>query len=409
MKSQNSLGLHFMLRAASGASQGLVYLRLTVNTQRTEHSLKLKVSRSDWDVGKGRFKGNSEEAKKLNRYLQQVYTRYMDCYRRLETEHRLITAESLKSVFLGEEPRQQTIMSLCAYHQEYCRTTLAHGTLKNYLTTEKYLKEYLHNKFRLSDLALAEINYAFIADFELFLRRHQPVDHHKRLSTNGVMKHLERLRKLISLAYRMEWMTHEPFRNYKLKFTKVDVGFLTASELASIEAHRFRSERLTWVRDLFVFCCYTGLAFADVMALSPSNIVADHQGQQWIHIKRTKTGVQAKIPLLKIPSLLIDIYSNDPRSIYRNSIFPKISNQKYNCYLKEIAELCDISKTLTSHQARHTFGTTVTLANGISLSSVSKMLGHTKLATTQIYARAIEATVGKEMNELDKKLYGALK
>ncbi len=241
-------------------------------------------------------------------------------------------------------------------------------------------------------------------DFETFLRNHKPIDHQRPMNNNGVMKHLIRLRKMTNLALKLEWIISDPFKNYKFKYQKVDKDFLTENELASLEKKIFAVERLNYVRDLFVFSCYTGLAYVDVSNLRENQIIIGLDNELWIKIFRQKTQIPVNVPLLPRAHVILKQYKTDPRAIVKGTLFPILSNQKINSYLKEIAILCKIHKVLTFHVARHTFATTVTLSNGVPIESVSKMLGHTKIATTQIYARVLEKKVGEDMAALRIKL-----
>ncbi len=222
------------------------------------------------------------------------------------------------------------------------------------------------------------------------------------------MKHLERLRKMAKFAVRLEWIDRDPFENFQLRFTKVERGFLTKEELLKIENKQFSISRLQWIRDLFIFSCYTGLAYTDVMQLTPSNVIIGIDGKYWIKTIRQKTEVQVNVPLLPKAIEIIKKYKDDPKSNVKGSLFPVISNQKLNSYLKEIGDVCGIEKNMTFHLARHTFATTVTLSNGVPMETVSRMLGHTKITTTQIYAKVLEKKIGEDMDLLQIKLKNTL-
>ncbi len=336
--------------------------------------------------------------------MEQVRGQLADCYKQLQLQRKNINAEAVKNLFLGNEKREHTLFSLAEYHNTNMKNILSHGTLKNYFTTLKYLKKFLKLQYKTADIYLTDLDYRFISEFELFLRKHTPTDHQKKLQNNGVMKHLERLRKMIRLAVKMERMTKNPFENYQLKFQKVERSCLSDVELASIENKNFSIDRLEWVRDLFVFSCYTGLAYIDKMKLSPSNIVRGIDGEHWLITSRQKTEITVKVPLLPKALEIINKYKDHPRASVNHTLFPNISNQKLNSYLKEIADLCGIDKYLTFHLARHTFATTVTLSNGVPIESVSKMLGHTKITTTQIYAKVVERKLSDDMRTLRDKL-----
>jgi integrase len=209
---------------------------------------------------------------------------------------------------------------------------------------------------------------------------------------------------MITLAYHMEWIDRDPFAKFKPKLEKKEREFLTEKELKSIENRDFSIERLSVVKDLFIFSCYTGISYGDIMELTKNNIVLGMDGNYWIVSKRNKTKTTFKVPILPVVELIIKKYKNHPRTQFRSCLIPKISNQRLNSYLKEIADLCRIQKNLTFHMARHTFATTVTLNNGVPIETVSKLLGHTKIATTQIYARVLERKVSEDIEMLKRKL-----
>ena len=282
--------------------------------------------------------------------------------------------------------------------------SLTYGTLKNYFTTQKYIKLFLINKRKTQDIYLSQLTYGFLVDFEKFLRSHTPEDNQKKMENNTVMKHIQRLRKMVTLAYKMEWIDKDPFIKFKPAYIKNEREFLREDELQAIIEKEFKIERLTLVKDLFVFSCYTGLSYIDVMNLNEDNIALGIDGGKWIITNRQKTHNKVKIPLLPIAKELINKYESHVKTKKTKTLFPNISNQKLNSYLKEIADLCDIKKNLTFHIARHTFATTITLSNGVPIETVSKLLGHTKIATTQIYAKVIERKVSEDMASLRRKL-----
>src|SRR5690606_3174279 len=220
------------------------------------------------------------------------------------------------------------------------------------------------------------------------------------MENNTVMKHIQRLRKMVTLAYKMEWIDKDPFIKFKPSYIKNEREFLREDELQDIMEKEFEIERLNLVKDLFVFSCYTGLSYIDVMNLNEDNIALGIDGGRWLITNRQKTHNKVKIPILPIAEELIEKYKGHIKTKKTKTLFPNISNQKLNSYLKEIADLCGIKKNLTFHIARHTFATTITLSNGVPIETVSKLLGHTKIATTQIYAKVIERKVSDDMLNL---------
>jgi site-specific recombinase XerD len=278
------------------------------------------------------------------------------------------------------------------------------GTQKNYFTTQKYVEMFLKRKFKRSDIYLRELGYVFIKDFERFLKSYQPTDHHKPMGQNTVMKHIERLRKIIHLAIREEMLEKDPFQKFRAKFKQVKRGYLTTGELQRIEKKEFPLERLQLVKDLFIFSCYTGLSYAEVYDLEKKHLIIGIDGRQWIEGQRRKSREFFAVPLLPQANHIIEKYRNDPRARSVGKLLPVLTNQKLNAYLKEIADLCGIEKNLTFHLARHTFATTVTLANGVPIETVGKMLGHASLRSTQIYAQVVRAKVSEDMDILKNKL-----
>jgi site-specific recombinase XerD len=405
MRTTNTFGVQFITRT-NKAKDGLlpIYARVTVDGRRVEISLKRWIKPSDWNGSKGMAKGSREEIKSLNHYLDEVQARIMECYQEMQVQKRLITADAIKSMFLGTDQKDFTLCKLVDYHNQAMRDTLTWGTMKNYFTTQKYIHRFLKERFGTTDMFLSELSYKFITDFEFYLRNYKPKDHQKPLGNNGVMKHLERFRKMVTMAVKMEWVSRDPFDKYQLKFHRVDRGFLDAEELETLESKDFKIVRLQWVRDLFVFSCYTGLAYIDAMNLTPSNIMIGIDGEYWLSTCRQKTDQPVRVPILPKAWEIIEKYKTHPRALQKGSVFPMIFNQKLNSYLKEIADLCGIEKNLTFHLARHTFATTVTLCNGVPLETVSKMLGHSKITTTQVYAKVVEKKVSEDMQALRERL-----
>lgn len=405
MKTSQSFGVHFTVRADKVKDgKAPIYARITVNGQRISMALKKTVELSSWDAARGHAKGVRGEIKSLNSYLEEVRLALGNCYQNLVLKGKMVSADMVKDGFLGTSEEAHSLSELVEYHNHSATSTLKWSTLKHYYVTQRYLVTFLQAQHKSTDIYLHELNYKFIQDFETYLRNHKPKDHQKPLNNNGVMKHIIRLKKMVHMAIRLEWMTKDPFTNYRLKILKVNREHLSERELAVITEKEFLIERIDMVRDLFVFCCYTGLTYVDVINLTPDNIVEASDGELWIRTCRQKTDIPVNTPILPEAIRILKKYKGHVRSLANNSIFPVISNQKVNSYLKEIADLCGIKKNVTFHLARHTFATTVTLSNGVPIETVSKMLGHTKIATTQIYAKVLEKKISEDMAALKRRL-----
>lgn len=396
--------LFWINRSRLKDGKAAINARITVNQQKANFAIQRMISVELWDQKNNRAKGSSGEAKATNQLMEIVKKKLYDSYQELLLRNEEVTAENIKNKFLGIEEEQQTLIGLCDYHNEEMKDVLEWGTLKNYFTTRKYLLLFLKNKLKVSDIPLSKLSFKFLTDFESFLRRHEPVDHQKPMGQNTIMKHIERFRKMINVAIRNEWLREDPFIKFQSKFLKVDRGYLTKEELASIEEKEFAIERLDQVKDLFVFSCYTGLSYAEVYDLEPGHLIKGIDGEFWIEGKRKKTRELYSVPLLPQALNIIKKYEDHVRAKVLGKLFPVLSNQKLNSYLKEIADLCGIEKNITFHLARHTFATTVTLANGVSLETVGKMLGHASLRSTQVYARVIKSKISSEMQDLKSKM-----
>ncbi|MGZ3840110.1 MAG: site-specific integrase, partial [Flavisolibacter sp.] len=298
MKSTNTFGVQFVARKTNGSEDVQIYVRITVNKRRAEISLKKTVNAAYWDNNAGRVKSDKKAMKELNPYIEEVRFKLTECYRHLQLAHKPLTAEGVKSLFLGQEEQEHTLCSLITFHNTNMKELLSPGTLKNYFTTEKYLKLFLEQKQRRKDIYLSELNYQFITEFEIFLRKGTPLDISNPLTNNGIMKHMERLKKMVTLAAKMEWISKDPFQRYSLRFQKVDKAFLTAEELLIVETTLLPIHKLNLARDLFVFSCYTGLSYIDLVNLKPSNICTGADSEEWIYTFRQKTDIPVRVPLL---------------------------------------------------------------------------------------------------------------
>jgi len=370
-----------------------VNARITVSGKKVIMSLNQKVDVDSWDSKRQKVKGTGRTSKTINSYLDEVRSELVFCYRDLKFESRVITPQLIKARYLGEDKKIHSLKNVFNYHNDKLGIKLAPKTLCHYKTSQKYILEYISDEYSKEDIYLQDLDYEFVLGFESFLRSYQPRHYQGRIGNNAVMKHIQRLRRMITLAYHMEWVERDPFVKFKPKLEKKEREFLTEKELERIEKFSTSIERLAVVRDLFIFGCYTGISYGDIMDLSKKNIVRGIDGNRWLMAKRNKTGTPFKIPILPAAELIICKYKTHHRTHFNGKLLPSISNQKLNSYLKELADCCGITKNLTFHMARHTFATTVTLTNGVPIETVSKLLGHTKLATTQIYARVIEKKI----------------
>jgi len=399
MRNSVTFGIVFIPKSSKAKNgKAPLYARITLNGERIELSLQRRITLNLWDDRKSRLRGSSAESIQVNNSLDRVYNKIYESFRQLQNENKLLNVGMIKARYLGADDSFKKLSELLNYHTEHMKDVLKYGTMKNYYTTERYLYKFLKKQFRADDIFLKQINYQFITDFEHFLRNYKPKRDRKAPTNNGVMKHLERLKKLLNLAQRLEWVDKDPFGKFSLKFKKAERAFLSEEELKSLEEYPF--ERITHrqTRDVFIFSCYTGLSWIDAKNLKPENIVIGIDGRKWIFTAREKTEQPVKIPILPKAMEIIEKFKMQCEC--SGYILPVYSNQKTNQYLKEIATKLTIKKKLTFHVARHTFATTVTLSKGIPMETVSKLLGHSKLSTTQIYARVLEEKLSNDLEKL---------
>ncbi|MCG6190205.1 site-specific integrase [Maribellus maritimus] len=376
-----------------------VMIRLMLDGQKAQFTSHLKVDPALWDSKLNMVKGNSKAAVLVNEKLREIRMELNLHYKELKQQGIYFTVDKIKDAFLGVKSKVQMLLVVFREHNEELKLRIGKDItaagVKKYERTCTRLGEFLKHRYNIDDIPLKEIDYNFIYSFETYLTTVW------NSSVNTVAKYLQRLKHIVVLAKHNGWIPSNPFVNFKIKFKKVDRGYLTEDELVTIMEKKFAIKRLEQVRDIFVFSCFTGLAYIDVRNLNAKDIQKSFDGRLWIIKKRQKTDVQSNILLLDIPKRILDKYRGMPNE---NRLLPIISNQRLNSYLKEIADLCGIEKNLTFHVARHTFATTVTLAKGVPMETVSKMLGHTSIKTTQIYARITNDKISHDMQELSKKL-----
>lgn len=309
-----------------------------------------------------------------------------------------VTTEALKNKLLGKGEVTRTLISIFEDHNERMDKLVgkefAQGTLTRYKTCLKHTKEFLKWKYSISDIDIRKIDYTFLNDFEFYLRTE------KSCGNNSAVKYIMNFGKIIRSCLAKGWIDKDPYLNYDSTFNEVDRVFLNEEEIEKLFKKDFKNERLSQVRYIFLFSCFTGLAYIDTQKLTHDNINVGLDGNKWIFTKRQKTKTTSNIPLLYQAEQIIEKYKNHPVCLNKGTLLPVLSNQKMNAYLKEIADLCEINKELTYHIARHTFATTVTLSNGVSIESVSKMLGHKNIRTTQHYAKILDKKVSEDMSAL---------
>ncbi|MGZ3834010.1 MAG: site-specific integrase, partial [Mucilaginibacter sp.] len=364
---RTNINLLFYLKKRPTYKSGpvAIYLRFTVDGQRAEASTGKTCDPSRWNTQAGRAIGTKEDIRTLNAHLDTLQAQALDLHRWMTANDEMISAECLKNRFIGKTEKVRTLITVFEDHNQKMRSLVGQefekSTLQRYETALMHTKDFMQWQHNVSDIPITKINFAFLNDFEYYLRSV------RKCANNSAIKYIKNLGKIVRICLGNGWLTVNPYLNYKPKTKKVHRIVLTKEELTTIAEKEFPVDRLRLVRDIFLFSCYTGLAYVDVRKLKRSEMVKGIDGDLWIYTNRQKTDTLSRIPILPAALSVIQKYEEHPQCIADDLLLPVMSNQKMNAYLKEIADLCGIAKLLTFHIARHTFATTVTLNNGVPI------------------------------------------
>ena len=399
---RSSFSILFFIRESKARKSGKapIELMITVNGERCPLSTGKQVPIDKWDKVKQQVKGKDEEAQSLNNYLKAIKAKLYQKEAELLDRGFIITAELLRDAYFDkvESLKEKTLFEVFEEHNQEQEKLVGNGVSKaTYwisVYTVRLLKEFVQQKYKREDLYLRELNLNFIQSFHSFLR----ID--KGMAQNSSTKHLKLLKKIVNLAVANSYMTTNPFITYKIEREPVEIDFLDEEELRKIINFDTPLPRLERAKDMFLFGCFTGLSYIDIKTLAPEHFEKDSTGRIWIKKRRVKTGILSRIPLLPIAKLILDKYKG------REKLLPIQDPADINKYLKDIAILCEIKKRITFHTSRHTFASSVTLANNISLEVVSKMLGHTNTRMTTHYAKLIDKCIGEQMDKLMETFTG---
>ena len=386
------------LRAERAGKDGTanIYVRIRLDRDKVELSTNKRVKPAQWDDAKG-IVIKTTDATTINTYLEAFKSKIQNAYSQLYIAQQDITLDAIKALVLGQSiTPKHTLLSVANEHNVHFKSMLgikySPGSYKNYKTTLLYLTEFVPIYHGKPDISLGLVNYKFCEAFFTYLTTK------KTCHTNGANKQLQRLKKLINYAIKLGYIPTNPMASFTLEFDPVNKVALTVPEIDKLRKLKLQRVVLERVRDVFLMQCYTGLSYSDIKLLSPKHLSVGENGTFWIHMARQKTKISFAIPLLQPALVILQRYT--PETVGDAPLFPVLSNQKMNDNLKVLQELAGISKNLTTHLARHTFATTITLSNGVPIESVSRMLGHTKLSTTQVYAKVLDTKIGKDMHLL---------
>lgn len=382
-----------------------LYLRLSIGKVRTDISLQYELLRANWDDHSQKLKGRNPDQPGLAGLMNQYRQRALMIYQEIIQQGRTPDVNSIRERLTGTNGTDSSNPSfLELFDKVISRKEIVSGennspaTIQKYRRCKAHITDYIKLAHKKSDINFEEVNLNFIEDFEVYLKTKGKCEH------NSTMKYIQTLRTIFKSAYAHGYTKNDPFARYKIRLQEVVRDYLNQDEIDRLIKIDLPTEKLEKVRDLFVFSCYTGLAYADIHGLKAKNIQQEN-GQYWIRTRRQKTNVRTNVPLLDIPLKLIEKYNDEIGKIPEdNPVFKVMSNQKVNDYLKVLASFCGITKVLTFHIARHTFATTVTLSNGVPIESVSAMLGHKRIATTQHYAKMIDKKLEEDMRKLSEML-----
>jgi len=400
---QNSFGFTFFLKASAKKEiVRAIYLRVTIDGISKEVSIKQRWDANRWNQKLERATGTREDAKTLNLFLDSLQVKINQFRIDQLNDDEIITAQKLMDYMQGKGISRVKVLEEFENHNRevlaLVPTEYAMGTYERFVTAKSHVKDFISFKYGAADIEFRELNFEFVKDYELYLKTV------RKISNNTALKYIANFKKIVLRAIDKEILTTDPFKKFKSRKTKVLKKPLDSSELASLENHTFSVDRLAAVRDIFVFQCYTGLAYIDAYNLKKSDIRMGIDGELWIITQRQKTDSPINIPLLPQALSIVERYKEHPLCLQRGSVLPVVSNQKMNAYLKEIADICGIYSPLNTHKARRTFGSTVTLNNNVPIHVVKEMLGHSSVKQTEEYAITEQQSIGKEMKRLQHRL-----
>ena len=378
-----------------------MYLRFTFNNKRVELSTGIFVSTDSWDKRKQRIKEKTPGSRVLNDRLDKIKTEIQDIFNLLRSTNEDFDVDTIKQKLLKIQ-ESKGILDVFDYYLDSILAKLRKGysmeTYKHYKSSRKRLADFIELKLKKSDVSVQCIDYKFLNAFDVFIKKEF------NITQNTAWNYHKHLRRVLNLAISLDYIDKNPYSKFKVGLDETHREILSTEELKRIEEKQIQIERLAVVRDIFVFACYTGLSFSDIVKLNHSHLQQRPDGKEWIIINRSKTNNRCRIPLLPKAKEILKKYEDYPKISGKAILLPVLTNQKMNSYLKELGDICGINKNITMHIARHTFATTVTLSNGVPIETVSKLLGHSSLKTTQIYAKVLDQKIAEDMELLESKL-----
>lgn len=396
----------FYIQKSRVAKDGQVpiLLRITVNGQRSVASVNLKVNPKNWNSVAGKSIANTRKDDEVNARLDTIRLRVMQIYREMELDRELITAQKIMDKYLGRDSHSEImLLDVFREHNDRCHKLADNGmaasTVVRYETSLKHTAAFIESTYGKQDIPIADVDHKFITDYEFWLRTERKCNH------NSATKYLKNFKKIMRIALANDYISKDPFVNIKFKLDVVEREFLEDHEIKAIIDKNIPIQRLAQVRDVFIFAVFTGLAFSDLKGLKQEHLVRDNNDDLWIRKARQKTKNMCNIPLLNPARKILERYKGHPECVTKGVLLPTLCNQKMNMYLKELATICGINKEICTHTGRHSFATSVALANGVSIENVAKMLGHSNTNMTRHYARVLDKSIKRDMAKVDSKFF----
>lgn len=396
----------FYIQKSRVAKDGQVpiLLRVTINGQRSVASVNLKVNPKNWNAVAGKSIANTRKDDEINARLDTIRLRVMQIYREMELDREPISAQKVVDKYLGRDSKPEImLLDVFREHNDRCHKLAGNGmasaTVVRYETSYKHTTAFIQSVYCKQDIPITDVDHKFITDYEFWLRTERKCNH------NSATKYLKNFKKIIRIALANDYISKDPFANIKFKLDEVERDFLEDHEIKAIIDKDIPIQRLAQVRDVFIFAVFTGLAFSDLKGLKQEHLVRDNNGDMWIRKSRQKTKNMCNIPLLNPARQILERYKDHPECVTKGVLLPTLCNQKMNMYLKELAAICRINKEICTHTGRHSFATSVALANGVSIENVAKMLGHSDTKMTRHYARVLDKSIKRDMEQVDSKFF----
>jgi integrase len=395
--------INFLLRRNRESTDNKfpIYVRFTFKNKRVELSTGIFTQQEHWDESRQRIKGKIPEASVINERLDKMKIEIQDIFNQLRSSSEAFDANTIKNRLLNIE-ESKGVLFVFDYYLNSILAKLNKGysmeTYKHYKSSRKRLADFISNQLKKTDIPVQSIGYKFLDSFDIYIKK----DFNNQQNT--AWNYHKHLRRVLNLAISLDYIDKNPYSKFKVGLDETHREILSMEELKRLEDKSIQIERLSVVRDIFIFACYTGLSFSDIAKLSRVHLQHGADGKVWIIIDRSKTNNRCRIPILPKAREILNRYEDYPKISKKDILLPVLTNQKMNSYLKELGDICDINKNITMHIARHTFATTVTLSNGVPIETVSKILGHTSLKTTQIYAKVLDKKISEDMDMLKSKL-----